>query len=65
MNDKPLEEQSLGQKAETALKEAVKKVVEEARRTGGTLVVWKNGAVAEIPDPIVRPQTYKKGVEWG
>jgi hypothetical protein len=35
--------------AETALKEAVRKVVEEARRRGGTLVVWKDGAVAEIP----------------
>jgi hypothetical protein len=49
VNDKPREEQSLAQMAETALKEAVKKVVEEARRTGGTLVVWQNGAVAEIP----------------
>ena len=49
MNDKPLGEPSLAQQAETALKEAVKKVVEEARRTGGTLVVWKDGAVARIP----------------
>jgi hypothetical protein len=49
VNSRALEEQSLGQQAETALKEAVKKVVEEARRTGGTLVVWQNGAVAEVP----------------
>jgi hypothetical protein len=49
MNDMPFDERSLGQQAETALKEAVKKVVQEARRTGGTLVVWQDGAVAEIP----------------
>ena len=49
MNDKPREKQSLGQQAETALKEAVQKVAEEARRTGATLVVWQQGAVVEIP----------------
>ncbi len=52
MNDK----QSLTQMAETALKEAVKKVVQEGRRTGGTLVVWQDGAVAEIPaDQLPNP----------
>jgi hypothetical protein len=57
VNDKPVEELSLGQQAETALKEAVKKIVQEARRTGATLVVWQEGAVVKIPvdqlpDPI-------------
>jgi hypothetical protein len=40
---------SLGQKAEMALQEAVNAVVEEARRTHGSVVVWENGAVRCIP----------------
>jgi len=42
------EDQSLGRKAEKALQEAVDKVVEDARRTNGTLVVWEDGAVRHI-----------------
>ena len=58
MNDKPVEEQSLAQRAETALKEAVQKVVQEARRTGATVVVWEDGAVVEIPaDQLPSPTT--------
>jgi hypothetical protein len=34
--------------AERALQEAVNKVIEEARRTDGTLVVWEDGAVKHI-----------------
>jgi uncharacterized protein YheU (UPF0270 family) len=49
MNDKLREEQSLGQQAEAALKEAAQKVAEEARRTGASVVVWQEGAVVEIP----------------
>ena len=48
MNDSPREETSLAEKAEAALQEAVREVVENARRTGGTLVVWKDGAVVEL-----------------
>ncbi len=44
-----VEEQSLGQQAEKALQEAVKGVVEEARRTNGEVVVWEDGAVRHIP----------------
>lgn len=39
---------SLAQKAEKALKEAVRHLVEEHRRNGYPLVVWKNGRVAKI-----------------
>ena len=39
------EEQSFSQQALTALREAVAEVVEEARRTHGTVVVWEDGAV--------------------
>jgi hypothetical protein len=61
MSDKPRDEPSLGDLAETALKEAVKKVVEEARRRGGTLVVWKDGAVARIPaDQLPMPDARAK-----
>ena len=62
MNDKPHEEQSLGEQAEAALKEAVQKVTQEARRTGATLVVWKQGAVVEIPaDQLPTPVNSKGG----
>jgi hypothetical protein len=42
------EEPSLSQQAETALQEAVKQVIEEARRTQGSVVVWDRGAVHQI-----------------
>ena len=49
MDGKPRDEQSLGEQAEAALKEAVQKVAQEARRTGAKLVIWQQGAVVEIP----------------
>jgi hypothetical protein len=36
-------------KAFDALKAAVRKVVEERKRTGSPVIVWKNGKVARIP----------------
>ena len=48
-------EQSLGQRAETALREAVKEVVDEARRTNGVVVVWEDGAVRRIPADQLPP----------
>jgi hypothetical protein len=39
---------SLQAKAEAALKEAVKEVVEEHKRAGRPLAVWRNGKVAMI-----------------
>ncbi len=49
------QEESLGQRAETALREAVRGVVEEARRTHGVVVVWENGAVRRIPADQLPP----------
>ena len=49
------EEQSLSQQALTALQEAVDEVVEEARRTHGTVVVWEDGAVRHIPADQLPP----------
>jgi len=40
---------TLGQKAEKALKEAVRNVVREHTRAGLPLVVWKDGKVVKIP----------------
>ena len=40
---------TLSQKAEKALKEAVRDVIKENKKTGIPLVVWKDGKVIEIP----------------
>jgi hypothetical protein len=48
-------EEPLGHRAETALREAVEGVVEEARRTHGVVVVWENGAVRRIPSDQLPP----------
>jgi hypothetical protein len=47
--DEPtLEGEPLWRLAEKAMQQAVKGVIEEARRTNGVLVVWENGAVRHI-----------------
>ncbi len=46
----------LQRKAFKALKEAVREVVEDHRRTGRPLVVWRNGKVMKIP----ASQAYQK-----
>jgi hypothetical protein len=51
------EEESLGRLAEMAMRDAVRRVIEEARQTNGVLVVWENGAVRhlradELPPPV-------------
>lgn len=38
----------ISDKAFEALKSAVRKVVEERKRTGAPLIVWKNGKVARV-----------------
>ncbi len=35
-------------KAEIAMKEAVREVIEQHKRTGRTLAVWKNGKVVHL-----------------
>ncbi len=35
-------------KAERALKEAVREVIEDHKRTGRPLVIWRNGKVAKV-----------------
>lgn len=46
---------TLQAKALKALKEAVREVVEQHRRTGRSLAVWKNGKIVKIsPNHILR-----------
>jgi hypothetical protein len=41
-----------------ALRQAARKVVEEAKRNGTTVVVWENGKVREVPaDELPDPAT--------
>jgi hypothetical protein len=47
--DRPIEE-----RAEMALKAAVKKVIEDHARLGLPIYVWRNGAVVGIPPDELR-----------
>jgi hypothetical protein len=49
MDSKDIDALSLSEKAKAALRQAARKVAEEAKRTGGTVVVWQDGQVREIP----------------
>ncbi len=40
---------SLQDKAELAMKSAVRKVIKEHKKSGRPLAVWKNGKVVRIP----------------
>ena len=55
MNKKNSAKLTLGQKAEKALKEAVRDVIRKHKNDGLPLVVWKDGKVVKIP-----PQKMKR-----
>ncbi|NLE37575.1 MAG: hypothetical protein GX621_06075 [Pirellulaceae bacterium] len=57
MNTERQEEDTLTRQAMKALQDAANQVAEEARRTGGTVVVWQHGAVVEIPASELPPST--------
>ena len=47
---------SLGEMAEEALKKAVARVVEEHRKSGKPLAVWRDGEIVHVPaDQLQRP----------
>ena len=48
-NDKKIQNMSLSEKAEMALKEAVRGVIKENARLGLPVVIWRNGKVAKVP----------------
>ena len=55
--DKDIAELPLFVRAELALKAAVGKVIEEHRRTGEPLVLWRNGRVELVPpDEVEKPE---------
>ena len=48
---------SLQDKAEMALREAIKEVIERHIKTGRPLAVWKNGKVVRISPAKVTPRS--------
>ena len=48
MRAKKVSLSALSSKAEKALKSAVRQVIEEHKRTGQPIVVWRSGKVARI-----------------
>ena len=40
---------TIQEKAEKALKSAVRKLVQERKKTGESLYVWRNGKVVKVP----------------
>ena len=52
---KPIEEMTWSEKAEEALKRAVAKAIEEHRRMGVPIVIWKDGRVQVIPAESIPP----------
>jgi hypothetical protein len=58
MNNSDIENMTLEEKSFAALRQAARKVVEEAKRKGTTVVVWENGKVREVPaDELPDPAT--------
>jgi hypothetical protein len=49
MIETDIEKMTLSEKADAALRQAARKVVEEAKRKGTCVVVWENGKVREVP----------------
>ena len=49
MDSKDIDALSLPEKAKAASQQAARKVAEEAKRTGATVIVWQDGQVREIP----------------
>jgi predicted ATPase len=49
MTEPNINELSLREKADAALRQAGRKVVEEAKRNGTSVVVWEDGKVREVP----------------
>lgn len=62
MNNFDIENMTLREKADAALLQAARKVVEEAKRNGTSIVVWEDGKVREIPaNELPDPATLAEG----
>ncbi len=51
--NKPIEEMTWAEKAEEALKQAVAEAIEEHRRMGASIVIWKDGRIQTIPAELI------------
>jgi len=60
---KDFKNMSLGEKAEEALKKAVARVVEEHRKSGEPLAVWRDGKVVRVPADQLRGYEEAPGSE--
>ncbi len=49
MANKNISDTKLQAGAEKALKEAVRSVIEDHKRTGRPVIIWRNGKVAKVP----------------
>jgi hypothetical protein len=57
---KRIQKISLSEKAEMALKEAVRGVIEDHARLGLPVVIWRNGKVARVPaGQLLRKRAYR------
>jgi hypothetical protein len=52
---KPIDEMTWPEKAEEALRRAVARAIEEHRRMGVPIVVWKDGKVKIVPPEDIAP----------
>ena len=61
MANKKTSDAKLQAGAEKALQEAVRGVIEDHKRTGRPLIIWRNGKVAKVPaDQLLRKRTRDK-----
>jgi hypothetical protein len=58
---KSIEEMTWSEKAEEALKRAVAKAIEEHRRMGVPIVLWKDGKVLIVPAEDIPPMDRSVG----
>ena len=60
---KDIKNMSLGEMAEEALKKAVARVVEEHRKSGEPLAVWRGGEFVHVPADQLRGPGGETGIE--
>jgi len=49
MNEKKTNDISLSSKADAAFRQAIKKVIQQARQTNTPVVIWEENRIKEIP----------------
>jgi len=49
MSDNKIEDVSLSSKADAAFRQAIKKVIQQARQTNTPVVIWEENCIKKIP----------------